>query len=90
MDTLTESEERILLALWRMKGVGKNRIRENALEADLGSGASDGPLADGIVRLEGQGFVQTARMDDHRTISLTSLGVAILRLIEEDKLQELK
>jgi hypothetical protein len=29
-------------------------------------------------------------MADHRAISLTPLGLAILRQIEEDKLQELK
>jgi DNA-binding PadR family transcriptional regulator len=90
MDTLAEREEKILLALWRMKGVGQNRIREDTLEADLGTGASEGALADGILKLKSQGFVETVTMDGHRAISLTSLGLAILRQIEEDKLQELK
>jgi hypothetical protein len=90
MSSLTESEERILLALWRLKGVGENRIREDSLKADVSTGASEEPILDGIVRLQSQGFVETVAMADHRAISLTPLGLAILRQIEEDKLQELK
>jgi Mn-dependent DtxR family transcriptional regulator len=90
MSSLTESEERILLALWRLKGVGENRVREDSLKADLSAGSSEQPLGDEVARLQSQGFVETVVMADYRAISLTSLGLAILRQIEEDKLQELK
>jgi hypothetical protein len=90
MNTLTESEERILLALWRLKGIGENRISEDSLKADMATGASMEPLTDGIARLQSQGFVEMTVMDDHRAVSMTPLGLAILRQIEEDKLQELK
>jgi len=89
MTLLTEAEERILLALWRLEGIGENRIREDSLKADL-STKSEEPVVDGILKLESQGFVETVAMIDHRAVSLTPLGLAILRQIEEDKLQELK
>lgn len=90
VNTLTESEERLLLTLWRLKGIGENRIREDSLKADMATGALEEPIADGIVRLQGQGFVERVAVDDHKAVSLTPLGLAILRQIEEDKLQELK
>ena len=87
---LTESEERILLALWKLKGIGKNRIREDSLKADPSLATSSDLFTSQIVDLQNQGFVETIPIDDHSTISLTPLGLAILRQIEEDRLQELK
>lgn len=88
-DGLTESGERILLALWKLNGIGKNYVSKNSLKTDLATGASDYRLTDEIVSLRNQGFLETATGDDD-AISLTPLGLAILRQIEEDKLQELK
>jgi len=90
INKLTESEERILLALWRLKGIGENHIREDSLRADPAVGASVEHLANEIGNLRNQGFLETVALDDHNAISLTPLGLAILRQIEEDKLQELK
>jgi hypothetical protein len=90
INKLTESEERILLALWKLKGIGKNHIREDSLKADLAAGASDEHLTNEIMNMQSQGFLETVTVDEQNTISLTPLGLAILRQIEEDKLQELK
>jgi hypothetical protein len=88
--TLTEFEERILLALWKMKGIGKDHVREDTLRADPTLEATTDLLKDNIEKLRTRGFLETATADNHNAISLTPLGLAILRQIEEDKLQELK
>lgn len=90
INNLTESGERILVALWKLKGIGKNHIREESLKADPAVGSSDDHWKDEIANLQNQGFLETVTVDNHHTISLTALGLAILRQIEEDKLQELK
>lgn len=87
---LTELEERILLTLWKLKGVGKDRVKEDTLRTDPTLEATNALLKDEIEKLLTQGFLETASVDDHSAISLTPLGLAILRQIEEDKLQELK
>ena len=89
-DTLTEFEERILLTLWKLKGIGKDHVREDSLRTDPTLETTDALLKDIIEKLRTRGFLETATADDHNAISLTSLGLAILRQIEEDKLQELK
>ena len=89
-DTLTEFEERILLTLWKLKGIGKDHVREDSLRTDPTLETTDDLLKDMIEKLRTRGFLETATADDHNAISLTSLGLAILRQIEEDKLQELK
>ncbi len=90
INTLTESEERILLVLWKMKGIGKNRVIEDSLKSDPSLATSGDLLTSEIVNLQNQGFIETVPADDHNTVSLTPLGLAILRQIEEDRLQELK
>jgi DNA-binding MarR family transcriptional regulator len=87
---LTETQERILLTLWRMKGVGKNRIREESLKVELGSDQSSDLLTGEIMNLQIGGFLERIAEEDQSVISLTPLGLAILRQLEEDKLQELK
>jgi len=88
--TLSELEERILLTLWKLKGIGKGHVREDVLRTDTTLEAADDLLKDEIEKLRTRGFLETAIAGDHNAISLTPLGLAILRQIEEDKLQELK
>jgi hypothetical protein len=90
ISTLTESEERILLVLWKMKGVGKNRVMEDSLKSNPSLATSGDLLASEMVNLQNQGFIEAVPEEDHNTLSLTPLGLAILRQIEEDRLQELK
>ncbi len=87
---LTEIEERILLTLWKLKGIGKDHVREDTLRIDPGLEATKDPLTAKIEKLRTQGFLEIATANGGNAISLTPLGLAILRQIEEDKLQELK
>ena len=86
---LSDLEERILLAVWKLGGVGKNAVDENKLRTEL---ANETPqnLAGAIETLRNQGFLEATNLHDRTLISLTPLGLAILRKLEEDRLQELK
>ena len=87
---LTELGERILVALWKMKGIGRSSIREETLRAELApEGALEG-LSGEIASLHAQGFLQATFSEGNNLVSLTALGLAVLRQIEEDKLEELK
>lgn len=90
INKLTEFEEEILLALWKLKGIGKSHVKEDSLKSDLAVGPSDDHWAEEITNLRNQGFLQTAFLNGQNAISLTPFGLSILRQIEEDKLQELK
>lgn len=87
---LTELGERILLALWKMKGIGRSGIKEEILRAELATEGSSQGLSEEIASLYAQGFLQATLTEGASVISLTALGLAVLRQIEEDKLQELK
>ena len=87
---LTELGEKILVALWKMKGIGRSSIREETLRAELApEGALEG-LSREIASLHAQGFLQATFSEGNNLVSLTALGLAVLRQIEEDKLEELK
>ena len=87
---LTELGEKILLALWKMKGIGRNGIKEETLRAELATAGSSQGLNEEITSLYAQGFLQVAKTEGHSMVSLTALGLSFLRQIEEDRLQELK
>jgi len=89
-DNLSEIQESILLALWKLKGIGKTRVDETSIKGELTNGTPDEDLRLAFTALQAQGFVDTQVSGDHSTFSLTPLGVAILRKTEEDRLQELK
>jgi ribosomal protein S19E (S16A) len=86
---LSEGGEAVLLAIWKLKGIGTNTVDERQLKAEMAKEPSDG-LNLTLQLLETQGFVEIKDEADRKGVSLTPLGVAILRKIEEDKLQELK
>ena len=87
---LTEFEERILLTLWRLKGIGRDYVGEDSLRTDPTLEANYDLLKDELKKLRSKGFLEISAADDHDAVSLTPLGLAILRQIQEDKLQELK
>jgi hypothetical protein len=90
-DKLSALQERILLSLWKLKGIGNSWIREDIIKADLSSEGS--PTEDWVgevASLRSLGFLETGLIEDQNAMSLTPLGLSILRQIEEDKLQELK
>jgi predicted transcriptional regulator len=86
-DTLSGLGERILLAVWKLNGVGKRSVTEHILKSEL-SGASD-DISHELQRLQEQGFIIRAEADGIAEFALTPIGLAILRQVEEDKLQEL-
>ena len=88
--SLSEVEEKILLALWRLGGIGKNHVTEDSLRANLEVAGLENGCVKEVVSLHDRGFVQSVSVEGGKEISLTPLGLCLLRQIEEDKLEELK
>ena len=86
-DTLSGIGERILLAIWKLNGLGTRSVTEYVLRAELTGVADD--LLQELQRLEEQGFVVKIEAGRSTEFTLTPIGLAILRQVEEDKLQEL-
>ena len=86
--SLSEIGERILLAAWKLNGLGERSVAEETLKAE--SSASDAEFARELSTLEAQGFISRSSTLDRAEFALTPLGLAILRQVEEDKLQELR
>lgn len=87
--SLPDLEQRVLLAIWKLKGIGKSGVDETRLQTEVPNETAQN-LAGAISVLTSQGFVEQANSSDHKLLSLTPLGLAILRKLEEDRLQELK
>jgi DNA-binding MarR family transcriptional regulator len=88
-NALSELEQRTLLALWRLKGLGKNGVEESSLQTELTSETPQN-LTGAVQALENLGFITKSNSGERKLLSLTPLGLAILRKLEEDRLQELK
>ena len=86
---LSDLGEQILLTLWRLRGIGNKFVKQENLRADLAVD-SDQTWVGEIANLQTEGFLTSTNIDGQDVVSLTPLGLAILRQIEEDKLQELK
>ena len=84
--TLSELGERILLAVWKLNGAGKPAVTEHMLKAELSEVSND--ISQELRRLQEQGFIVRAT-GENAEFALTPIGLAILRQVEEDKLQEL-
>ena len=84
---LSELSEKILLSLWRLNGIGPRAIREQILKADLKVESEQ--IFQETEVLTRLGFLDKLTLEGQTSFSLTSLGLAILRQLEEDKLQEL-
>ena len=85
-DTLSMLGERILLALWKSSAVGTRSVGEDVLRTQLAD--SSDSLTQELETLQTLGFI--LRSNGRNEFSLTPIGLAILRQIEEDKLQELR
>ena len=86
---LSDLGEQILLTLWRLRGIGNKFVKQENIRADLAVD-SDQTWVGEIANLQTEGFLTSTNLDGQDAVSLTPLGLAILRQIEEDKLQELK
>jgi predicted transcriptional regulator len=87
-DRLPPIREQILLTMWKLKAIGKTTIKEETLRAEMGPEIAES-LASEIEQLQKRGFLEK-NSSNGVTISLTPLGLSILRQVEEDHLQELK
>ena len=81
--------EQILLSLWKLKGIGKTTVDLETLRKDLAKFNAQDDLTKDVSLLRDQGFLEERNKDGQSYYSLTPLGIAILRKIEEDRLQEL-
>jgi DNA-binding PadR family transcriptional regulator len=88
-DGLPELQATTLLAIWKLKGIGGNAVDEDQLKAELINESPEN-VPSAIQLLQSQGFIEIRDLKGRKAISITPLGVAILRKIEEDRLQELK
>jgi hypothetical protein len=88
--SLSDPEVKVLLALWKLRGTGKNHVKEEALRADLAMAGLESGCIKEVASLHDRGFLQSVTVEGGKEISLTALGLALLRQIEEDKLEELK
>jgi len=86
---LSEGGEALLLTIWKQGGIGANTVDERQVTAEMAKTPSEDITAT-LQLLEAQGFIEIKDQGVHKVFSLTPLGLAILRKIEEDKLQELK
>lgn len=86
---LTPLGEKILLALWKTQSTGSEGTNEESLKVEFPEDPQLDIRAE-ITNLQTQGFLDVTSTGDGRVVSLTVLGISILRQIEEDKLQELK
>jgi hypothetical protein len=89
-DGISPLQEHILLSLWKLKAIGQNFIDEVTLRTALSTEPLQGNWENEVVSLQRQGFVQAAKRDEKNLVSITPLGLAILRKVEEDRLQGLK
>ncbi|MGA2785065.1 MAG: hypothetical protein ABSF09_10255 [Candidatus Bathyarchaeia archaeon] len=87
-DSLSPLAEKILATVWKLNGLGNRSIPEERVKTDL-SITQDELIAE-TQKLQAQGFLSRIKVDEVVSLSLTPLGLAILRQIEEDSLQELK
>ena len=85
---LSELSGRILLAIWKLNGIGSRAIREQALRSDLK--LEPDQFLHEAETLTQRGFLDKSTFDGQPAFSLTPLGLAILRQLEEDRLQELR
>ena len=87
-DTLSVLSEKILLTVWKLNVVEAKSVTEDVLRSEL-SDSTDG-FSQELKTLHDLGFIVVGNNDGRTEYVLTPLGVAILRQIEEDKLQELR
>jgi len=87
-NALSEPQEAVLFAIWKLKGIGTNPVTEDQLKTQITNTPAES-LPPTLTQLQTQGFVQVDNDGGRKTISITPLGLAILRKVEEDRLQEI-
>ena len=80
--------EKILSTVWKLNSTGQKAVPEDTVRAELS--ATNDEFANEAEMLQKQGFLNRSKVNEKPSLSLTPLGLAILRQIEEDNLEELK
>ena len=86
---LSEPQQTVLFAIWKLRGIGSSTVSETQLKTQV----ADQPLeivTSTLTQLQSLGFIAINPKGDQKNISITPLGAAILRKVEEDRLQEIK
>jgi predicted transcriptional regulator len=85
---LSEHQEAVLFAIWKLRAIGGRAVTEDQVLQITEQSDQDIPT---ILRdLQSRGFVEIRNKAGRSNISMTPLGVAILRKVEEDRLEEIK
>jgi len=87
-ESLSPLAEKILASVWKLNALGNRAVSEGRVKIDLAIAQDE--LTAETQKLQAQGFLSRLKVDEEVSLSLTHLGLAILRQIEEDNLQELK
>ncbi len=87
-ESLSPLAEKILATVWKLNALGNRAVSEGRVKIDLAIAQDE--LTAETQKLQAQGFLSRLKVGEGVSLSLTHLGLAILRQIEEDNLQELK
>ncbi len=88
--TLSELQDVILHTIWRLRGIGNRGVKEETIKEDIANQIPLNEWTDEIKALQDLGFVNSESQEQSMSLSLTPLGLAILRQLDQDKLEELK
>jgi predicted transcriptional regulator len=88
-NSLSEPQEALLFAIWKLRGMGNNPVTEEQLRAETTNQPTE-TFPSALGQLQSQGFIEVVNKSGRKGIAITPLGVAILRKVEEDRLQEIK
>jgi predicted transcriptional regulator len=86
--SLPALSEKILGTVWKMNAAGQKAVAEDTVRAELSATIDE--FAKEAEMLQKQGFLSRVKVNEKSSLFLTALGLAILRQIEEDNLEELK
>jgi len=78
------------MAVWRLGGIGQNFVPEYWLGNHLSMKGIAEAWKEGLQELMALGFLETAQKDGGQSYAVSPLGMAILRQLEEDRLEELR
>ena len=88
MESLPLFSEKILSTVWKMNTAGQKAVPEDTVKDELS--ISNDEFTKWVEMLQKQGFLSRVKVNEKPSLFLTPLGIAILRQIVEDSLEELK
>jgi len=86
---LSEPQQTVLFAIWKLRGIGSSAVSKSQLNTQIPNQPLE-IVTSTLTQLESLGFIAINTKGEQNNISITPLGAAILRKVEEDRLQEIK